>query len=254
MSPLDFIGVPDWRSAVLAVAFAAPWLVLLARRWLRRTWVWGVVALGALLFPLSIAWVQVPIQQALNSLWLRTLPVETIQRYVVFVGLPSVVVAGLVQELAKYGDAIAGLYLVRARHVPRAGLALGAAAGAGYGAMEAFWTFNQIFASGFTWASVQLGGVAALLGFIERFFAVMFHIGVAALAAYGFATRRPWRYLLLAIGLHALDDYLVILLQARVLGVAELELVAGLIGVGTLAAALWLRARPRTPAGQAHSP
>jgi hypothetical protein len=253
MSPLDFVGVPDWRSAILTLAFAAPWLILLAGRWLRHIWVWLAVALGALLFPLSIAWVQVPIQQAINSLWLRTLPVETIQHYLLLTGLPVVFVAGLVQELTKYGDAVAGLYLVRDSHSPRAGLALGAAAGAGYGVMEAFWLLNQIFASGFTWATVQLGGVSALVGFIERFFAVMFHIGVASLAAYGYATRRPWRYLLVAIGLHTLDDYLVILLQAKLLGVAGLELAAGLIAVGALSAALWLRARPRTPSGGARS-
>ncbi len=243
MSPLELVGVPDWRSAVLALAFAAPWLILLARRRLRNLWLWVIFVVGAILFPLSIAWVQVPIQGAINSLYARTMAVDIIQKYQLLLGIPLVVVAGLVQEVAKFGDAVAGLYLVRERHVPRAGLALGAAAGAGYGAMEAFWVFNQIFASGFTWATVQLGGVAALLGFIERFFSVMFHIGVASLAAYGYASRRPWRYLLLAIGLHALVDYLVIPLQAKLLTAAELEGAVALIAVATLVTALWLRAR-----------
>jgi hypothetical protein len=241
LNPLNFVGTPDWRSAVLALVFAAPWLILLADRWLRHFWLWAVLAAGVLLFPLSIAWVQVPIQQAINALYLRSVPVETIQRYLLIAGVPPVLVAGLVQEAVKFGDAVVGLYLVHEPRSPRAGLALGAAAGAGYGAMEAFWILNQIFASGFTWATVQLGGIAALLGFIERFFTVMFHTAIAALAAYGFASGRPWRYLLLAIVVHALADYLAILLQAKLLSPAALEVVIGIIAVGTLAAAVRLR-------------
>jgi hypothetical protein len=249
MNALTLVGVPDWRSAVLALAFAAPWLVLLAGKWLRNFWVWVVFVLGAILFPLSIAWVQVPIQQAINSLYVKTMAVDTVQHYLLLTGLPLVFVAGLVQEVVKFGDAIAGLYLVRARRSARAGLALGAAAGAGYGVAEAFWVFNQVFGSGFTWATVQLNGVSALLAFIERFFTVMFHTSVASVAVYGYATGRPWRYLLLAIGLHTLSDYLVLPLQAKLVTATDLEIAIGVISVLSLAAALWLRARaqPQQP-------
>ena len=133
MSPLDLVGVPDWRSALLALAFAAPWFLLLAGRWLRRPWLWVVAIAGAVLFPLSIAWIQVPIQQALNDLYLRTLSMETIQRYVLALGAPLVLVAGLVQEVVKFLDAVAGLHLDRHPHVAGAGLAFGAAVGAGEG-------------------------------------------------------------------------------------------------------------------------
>jgi hypothetical protein len=243
MSPLDFVGTPDWRSAIIAIAFAVTWLLLLAGRWLRRPWVWVAVIVGAVLFPLSIAWVQVPIQQGINTLYLQNVAPETLQRYVLLAAVPVILIAGLVQEVAKFGDAVGGLFLVHARRVPAAGLALGAAAGAGYGAMEAFWVFNQIFAAGFTWATVQLGGIAALIGFIERFFTVMFHTAVAALAAYGYTIKRPWRYLLLAIALHTLVDYLVPLLQQGVITAAETEAFVGLVSVAAMAATLWVRWR-----------
>jgi hypothetical protein len=251
MSPVDFVGTPDWRSAVLAVVLALPWLVLLAGGWLKRPWVWAVAIVGAVLFPLSIAWVQVPIQQGINALYVRDVPLETLQRYVLLAAVPVILIAGLVQEVVKFGDAVAGLFLVRTRRIPAAGLALGAAAGAGYGAMEAFWVFNQIFAAGFTWATVQLGGIAALAGFIERFFTVMFHTAVVALAAYGYAIRRPWRYLLLAIALHALVDYLVPVLQYRVITSVETEVLVGLVSAATMVAALWVRRRVRHTAGDA---
>ena len=243
MSPLNFVGIPDWRSAVLALIFVAPWIGLLAGGRLRRSWSWGILALGALLFPISIAWVQVPIQQGLNALWVSLYPVATIQRFVLLFGAPSIIVSGLVQEVVKFAIGVAGLYLTGERKTPRAGLAMGAAAGAGYGGMEAFWVFNQIFAAGFTLGTVQLGGLGALAGFIERFFTVMFHTGAASLSTYGYASGRPWRFLLLAIGLHSLTNYTALLLQAGVLNTFETEIVIAVIGVATLSAALWIRAR-----------
>ena len=253
MNPLDFVGTPDWRSAVLAVAFALPWLLLLVGRWLRRPWVWVVIVLGAALFPVSIGWIQVPIQQAINALYVQHVPPETLQRYALLAAVPLVLIAGLVQEVVKFIDAVGGLFLIRARHVPAVGLALGAAAGAGYGAMEAFWVFNQIFAAGFTWATVQLGGIAALAGFIERFFTVMFHTAVVALAAYGYATRRPWRYLLLAIALHTLVDYLVPLLQYGVITSVETQILVGLVSAAAMVAALWVGWRVRHVSGSVDS-
>jgi uncharacterized membrane protein YhfC len=243
LSPLNFVGIPDWRSAVLTLIFVAPWLGLLAGRRLRRPWSWAILALGALLFPISIAWVQVPIQQGVNALWVSLYPVATIQRFVLLFGAPSIIVSGLVQEVVKFAIGVAGLYLTGERKTPRAGLAMGAAAGAGFGGMEAFWVFNQIFAAGFTLGTVQLGGLGALVGFIERFFTVMFHTGVASLSTYGYASGRPWRFLLLAIGLHSLTNYMALLLQAGVLNEVEIEIIIGVIGVATLSAALWIRAR-----------
>jgi hypothetical protein len=252
LSPLDFIGIPDWRSAVLAVLFAAPWLILLAGRRLRRPWLWGMVVLAAVLFPISIAWIQVPIQQGLNRLWLSLFPTATIERFLLLFAVPSIVVSGLVQEVAKFGIGVAGLYVTGERRNARAGLATGAAAGAGYGGMEAFWVFNRIFAAGFTLGTIQLGGISALVVFIERFFTVMFHTGVASLSTYGYATGRPWRFLLMAIGLHSLTNYMAVLLQTGVLSVAGTEIVLAIIAVATVTAALWLRARPNQAPDQTH--
>ncbi|NLF03122.1 MAG: YhfC family intramembrane metalloprotease [Anaerolineales bacterium] len=241
MCPLDLIGVPDWRSAIIAVVLTAPWLVLLARGRLRHRALWLIVEAAALLFPLSIAWVQVPIQQGLGVAWQRVLSPEVISRYLVLIGMPSIVVSGLVQEVVKFALAALGLRLMRDQRGPCTGLAVGAAAGAGYGAMEAFWVANSIFAAGFTWATVQIGGPWGLIGFIERFFTVMLHVGVSALAGYGLAAGQPWRYLLLAIGLHALANTSALLLQTGRIGLLGAEGMVAVIAVAALGAALWLR-------------
>jgi hypothetical protein len=67
---------------------------------------------------------------------------------------------------------------------------------------------------------VQLGGPAALLAFFERFVAVPFHVGAAALSGYGYATGRPWRFWLVAAMLHAAVNYGVLLRQAGIIAAA----------------------------------
>jgi hypothetical protein len=248
MNPLNFIGQPDWRSALLAILLATPWFLLLVRKRIQVAWTWAVLLVAIVLFPLSIAYIQVPIQNAINSVFARNLSAEIIQKYVLLIGIPVIIVSGLVQEVVKFLIAIVGQRLSGDEKTSRSGLAFGAASGAGYGGMEAFWVFNQIFASGITFATIQLFGVAALYGFIERIFTVMFHIGVAALSTYGYTTGRPWRYLLLAVFLHSLTNYFVLPLQAGLLSTEIVEGIIAAIAVATIGTALWLYYRAKSTA------
>ncbi len=245
MNPLNFIGQPDWRSALLAILLATPWFLLLVRRRTSLSWIWAVLLVGIILFPLSIAYIQEPIQNGINSIYARYLSGETIQKYVLLIGLPVIIVSGLVQEVVKFAIAVVGQRISRDLKTGRSGLAFGAASGAGYGGIEAFWVFNQIFASGITLATIQLLGVNALYGFIERIFTVMFHIGAAALSTYGYTTGRPWRYLLLAIFLHSLTNYLVLPLQVGLLNTEIVEGILAIIAIATIGAALWLNAHAK---------
>jgi len=237
----QFVGVPDWRSVTLALAFALLWIVPLGRGWLRSRWFWLAAAIAAALFPFSIAWVQVPAQQALNAMWTGILEMQTIRQYLPLVASPSLAVASAVQESVKLLVAIMALRGLGQSRNPSAGVALGAAAGAGYGAFEAFWVFNLVFGSGWSWAAVQLGGIQALLAFIERFVTVPFHIGSAALAGYGFATGRPWRFWLLAVALHTVANYSTIAVQAGLIDYVSVEVWVAAVAVVTIGFALWLR-------------
>ncbi len=247
MNPLYFVGRPDGRSALLAALFAAPWLVCFAWGWLARRWLWVAFGAAALLFPLSIALVQVPIQGAVGAVTLSLLGPAGVGRYLLLAGAPAVAMSGIVQEGAKLLVTLLALRGLGARSDRRAGLAVGAAAGAGYGAMEAFWVFNLIFAAGWSWATVQLLGPAGLTGFFERLYAVPFHTAAAALAAYGYASGRPWRFLLLAAGLHSALNYGALLASAGVFGLPAMEAWGVVITALTVGLALWLRFRsPRS--------
>lgn len=246
-NPLTFVGQFDARSVMLAGLFTAPWLIALAWGRLRRGWLWAALIAAAALFPISIAWVQVPIQLGLNALWTRLLDPDTASRYVLLVGLPSVAVSGLVQEGVKLLIAVAALRMMSGQRQGLTALAVGAAAGAGYGGFEAFWTFNTIFATGWSWTAVDLGGWMALLGFIERAFAVPFHVGIAALAAYGYSLGRVKTAYLAAAGAHTLLNFGVLLAQVGVLNTIGVEIWVGVIALIVVGLALWLRWRPAKP-------
>ncbi|MDI7276484.1 MAG: hypothetical protein QME94_10930, partial [Anaerolineae bacterium] len=203
----------------------------------------AALAAAALLFPLSIAWVQTPAQRGLGALALRLLGGAALRRYGLLAGAPGIVVTGVVQEGVKLLVAMVALRRLGVGGQKRAGLAVGAAVGAGYGGMEAFWTFNVILAMGWSWATVQLLGPQAFLGFVERLYVVPFHIGAAALAAYGCAAGRSGRFLLLAIALHSALNYGALLAGAGVIGVAAFEAWGALVAAVAVGLALWLRKR-----------
>ena len=85
MNPLNFVGQPDWRSALLAILLAIPWFLLLVRKRIRIPWIWVVLLAGIVLFPLSIAYIQVPIQNGINTLYIRYLSNEVLQKYLLLI-------------------------------------------------------------------------------------------------------------------------------------------------------------------------
>lgn len=126
---------------------------------------------------------------------------------------------------------------------PRVGLIIGAVAGLGFGVFEALWIHNTVFASGWSWSAVQVGGVLALAVFWERLFAVGFHIAASALAGYGLAKGWGWQFYLIASGLHALLNYGVVLLSFGVFGTVGVEVYVAVVTALVVAFVLWLRWR-----------
>ena len=91
--------------------------------------------------------------------------------------------------------------------------------------------------------AVQTGGLMALAGFWERFFAVAFHIAVSSLAGYGLARGWGWQFYLLAAFLHGFMNYSVVLLQSGLFTLVHVEIYAAVVAVLVTGGALWLRWR-----------
>ena len=249
---------PSAWGIFLALAFGAawlapfaPWVLRLPTTALRATLaLLGVFVSSAILTWAAISFVQVSLQtwygQALAHFWDQ----ETLMSWLLLAAAPQILITGLVQEAAKL---LPPLVLMRWHRPQGARLALivGAVSGAGFGIFEGQWALNMIFASGWNWGTVQLGGFQALLGFWERFFAIAFHIGASAIAVYGLFRGRWWQFYLLAAFLHAFVNYSVVLLGTGYLTTLQIEIWVAVVALITVGIALWLRWRPeRGPAAE----
>ena len=155
----------------------------------------------------------------------------------------AILLSGLVQEGSKLVPVVVYWWRKGRNIDPKLGLAIGAVAGAGLSIFEAQWAHNQIFAAGWTWEAVQTGGLVALAGFWERFFAVAFHIAASALAGYGLAKGWGWQFYLLAAFLHAFLNYSVAFLRTGLITGIQLEIFAAVWAILVTGVALWLRWR-----------
>jgi len=239
----SFFQNPSALGIGLAIAFGAIWLAGYQPPLFKKPWLWAVLVSSAILALTAASFIQIPLQiwtgQALGHLWSE----EVLLSWILLAGIPQIFLSGLVQEGAKLVPVV--IYWWRSgRNIdPKLGLAIGAVAGAGFGIFEAQWVHNAIFASGWTWEAVQTGGVMALTGFWERFFAVAFHTAASALAGYGLAKGWGWQFYLIASCLHGLLNYSAVLLQSGLFTAANLEIYVAVVAVLVTAWALWLRWR-----------
>jgi RsiW-degrading membrane proteinase PrsW (M82 family) len=243
----SFFQNPSAWGIGLAIAFGAVWLACYRPPLFKKPWLWAVLASSAFFTLAAVCFVQIPLQtwagQALGHFWSQ----EVLIRWILLAAIPQIFLSGLVQEGAKLVPVV--VYWQRSdRNIdPKLGLAIGAVAGAGFGIFELQWVHNLIFASGWTWASVQAGGFWALAAFWERFFAVAAHIALSGLAGYGLARGWGWRFYLIAAALHALLNYNLALAQAGLLATTvQVEIYIAVVAVAVTAWALWLRWKKTT--------
>ena len=240
---LSFFANPSALGIGLAIAFGAIWLVAYRPPLRSRPWLWVIIVISIFLTLAAVSFIQIPLQilagRAMGNFWSE----EVIMGRLLLFGIPQILLSGLVQEGAKLVPIV--LYWRREGRKldPKMGLMVGAVAGAGFGAFEAQWVHNIVFASGWSWEAVQTGGLMALAPFGERFFVVAAHTAFSALAGYGLFKGKGWQFYLIASGLHALLNYSVALLQAGVLTVIQLEIYVAVVAMSVTAWALWLRWR-----------
>jgi RsiW-degrading membrane proteinase PrsW (M82 family) len=243
-SAFHFPGL-GWTLILAAIAlglvFGAVWLSPYRPPLLKIRWLWVIGTISAFLTWTAIAFIQVPLQNWVGQAELHFWNARTLSQWLLLAGIPHILLSGLIQEGAKLVPVVFYWWRSHFRLTPRIGLLAGAVSGAGFGVFEAVWVHNTILASGWTWSAVETGGYLALLGFIERFFSVGFHIAAAALAGYGLAKGLGWQFYLIASFLHGATNYSVILLQLNRLTSVQMEIYVAVLAVMITGAALWLR-------------
>jgi len=237
----NWFSNPNLIAMGLAVLLGLFWYALYLPPVRGYAFLWGVAVVSAVLTLLAIVFVQMPLQALTGQLLARTFDTATITTWLYILGLPQILLSGFVQEAAKMVPVVY-VWQKSDRYLdPKVGLIVGAAAGLGFGMFEAIWSLNQVFAGGWTWAAVQSGGFSGLLPVWERFFAIGGHVAFSALAGYGLSRERGWLFYVIAAGLHSLMNYTVVLLQAQLISVTTLELLAAGVAVGATAWALFIR-------------
>jgi len=242
-------------SIGLALAFGAVWFASYWTPILKKPWAWAVLAGSAFLAWTAVAFIQLPLQQVTGNFLVDRLGMDTYQSLILLVSIPAILLTGLVQEGAKLVPVVVCWWRKGRKIDPRLGLAIGAVAGLGLGLLEAVWTHNNIFTSGWGWEAVQSGGLVALAPFWERFFTLAAHIAFSAIAGWGLAKGWGWQFYLIAAVMHAFLNYSVVLLYAGYFTAVALEIQVAVIAAVVTAGALWLRwGEPSGPAVSEVSP
>ncbi len=228
----------------LGIVFGAIWYAAYWTPVLGRPGPWVVLISSAFLTWAAIAFIQVPLQfwtgQALGFLWSQ----EILMRFLLLASIPQILLSGLVQEGSKLLPVVVYWWRKGKKIDPRLGLAIGAAAGLGFGVFEAVWVHNSAFISGWSWEIAKASGLAiGLVSFWERFFVVAFHTASSAIAGWGLAKGWGWQFYLITSFAHGIINYSVALYGAGILSPLQLSIYAAACSLAVTVVALWLRYR-----------
>lgn len=159
---------------------------------------------GILGFYISQPVLRIPLLRLLmqSSTTLALLPYTSIALYYLFAGFT----AGFFEESARF----VGLGVFRRGHTSWMD---GMAYGLGHGGCEAAWLF---FTQVLPLISQGQAGFNVILGAWERIFTIMVHIGLSFLVLHAVKTSQK-RYFILAIALHTLVDFLIVIGNVRIL-------------------------------------
>jgi hypothetical protein len=195
----------------IALVFGAVWTACFRPPLIRKFWLWAVFPFGAATTFIAIVFLQRPLLAWLEHLGGQAAAHGEHHGFVLMSVLPALIVAALVQEGGKMVPAVTYWLAEKRKFNPLFALQLGAVAGAGFGILEATWTFNALFASEWTFETVQINGPAELFIFWESMFIVAMHVTTGAMTAYGLAKGWGWLYYLFAALMH-IGLYLIIAL------------------------------------------
>lgn len=96
--------------------------------------------------------------------------------------------------------------------------------GLGHGICEATWILLPPLLGGYPLSMLTLG-------IIERFFAIMIHVGLTIMVWNGFQKGQRWRYLFLAIAVHGAVNSSLILFQSLKLTPVQIEICIGVMAI-----------------------
>jgi RsiW-degrading membrane proteinase PrsW (M82 family) len=233
---INFFKYPTVLGIGLAIVFGIIWFTCFWPPLIKQPWHWAMIVGGAFITLFALSFIQRPLQNLSGNT----------MKYLLLSGIPTIFISGFIQEAAKLVPPVIYWWRKGMNIDYKLGLTLGAAAGVGFGILEAQWIHNLAFAMGWSWDTVRKSGIDAFAPFIERFFVVAFSTGSTALVGYGLAKGKGWQFYLIVAILHATINYSIFLVQAEIFTIGEIEIFIALLSLIVIGIALWLRWRKTT--------
>lgn len=225
----------------IAILFGAIWIATFYPPLSKHPWLWVILVASFFSTAILTAFLQIPLQYGVTKFFDIFLSHQNMQTYILIVGVPTMIVAAIVQIGARLLPVLIYWLANKRTMEPRTALYFGAFAGLGPAIIEAFQVHSQLFAYGWDVSLIQYNGLISLLPFIERFFIIGLHTCAIAIAAYGLAKGKWWQFVLIIVALDFVLNYITVLLGIQVLGAVYAEIIIFVLAALTVAAALWLR-------------
>jgi len=247
---LDFLGYfflvnPNVLGILLAwlvaLVFGTIWLACYRPPLITKPWLWAVLGGGAIIAPIAITVAAFPLSFGVSWVYDSFLGQEAVAQWALLVSIPSIYLFGLVREGFKLVPVVVYWWRNGRNIEPKLGLVAGAVSGAGFGILEAQWTLNYAFASGWSWWKVQVEGLMALAVFWESFFVIGFNVATCALAGWGLARGWVWQCYLLAAFAYLVMNYSTVLLGAGLISPPQAEFLIAAWALIVTGVVIWLR-------------
>ena len=240
---ISFFQYINIWGVILAIVFGVIWFACFWPPLIKKPWHWAIIVGGAFITLFAISFIQRPLQNVIGKAMMNTWGEETLMKWLLLTGLPTVLISGFVHEGAKLVPVVIYWWRKKFTIDYRLGLTLGAAAGVGFGILEAQWIHNLTIAMGWNPELISRLGIDAFAPFTERFFMVAFSTAATALAGYGLAKGKGWQFYLIVSVLHTAINYSIFLVQARIFSLGQAEIFIIVIAIIVAGITLWLRWR-----------
>jgi RsiW-degrading membrane proteinase PrsW (M82 family) len=215
----------------LLAVFAAVWFLALAYRDFKRIDIAVMIVGGGVLF-----WLSLKLLEFLQTTYFGfVLDPRSTSTSFSMVLLGSALLFAVIEELTKF-VCVFGRSLMSQSHKVRLGIALGAAAGAGFALMQA----------GHMMQFTSTGGLVATSDLVQKFFAIGLNTATGAMIGFLIASRWMWAFYLIPVGLKMLFNWLAFFVQKGTMRPASYTVLTFVLTVVLLGALFLMYRREMT--------
>lgn len=221
---LLLLTLPHWGALGFGVVFALLWTRLGPPLRFFRPGAFFGIALGAILYPVTVLWVQPEISSAARDALLAIFGQEAVNGRPLAAGAVSALVQAASQEAVQLFGILAVMFVVGFRRDVPTVVTAGVSIALGFSLFEAERFLTPALRSGLT--------VESALPLVRQLFLIGAHVGAGMMLARSWVDGRFVRYFLVATVLHAALAFAAVLLVSGWPATAALAYFAGIATLG----------------------